>query len=83
MSVQTLWYIRRSPKSGSAIFAILYIILKVRVYTFVKNFRIKGTRNLSKKRARLARSAGENQRQIINSTISSTEGIYRIELVLY
>ena len=44
---------------------------------------MKGTKNLSKKGARLAGSPNENQRQIINRTISSAEGIYRIDFGLF
>ena len=37
---------------------------------------MKSTQNLSKKRARPARSAKENERHKINFTTSSAEGIY-------
>ena len=41
---------------------------------------IKGTKNLSKKRARAARNAKENQKHIMTFTLSSAEGIYIYEV---
>ena len=43
---------------------------------------MKGTKNLSKKRARPARSAKENQRHIIILTMSSAEGFYVCKMEL-
>ena len=44
---------------------------------------MKRTKKLSRKRARPARSAKENQSHIMNRTISSAEGIYIYEVKLY
>ena len=43
---------------------------------------MKGTKNVSKKRARLAICAKENQMHIINLTMSSAEGIYVYKMKL-
>ena len=43
---------------------------------------MKGTKNLSKKRARPARSAKEIQMHIIKLTMSSAEGIYAYKIKL-
>ena len=52
-------------------------------HKYPMNFCMKGTKNLSKKRARIASSPTENQRQKLNRTISSAEGDYLIDFVLY